>query len=298
MASLREKLARGSFVVTAELTPPLSASAEALRDRAAPLRGLVDAVNVTDAAGARPAMSSFAAAAILAADGFEPVLQITCRDRNRIALVGDLLGAAAQGVENLLILHGDEPATGDMPEARPVYDLDSRGLMSLARDMRDEAKLPSGRPIREPPSFFIGCADAAIDPPPAWLPDGLEAKASAGAQFVQMQFCYDLAILRRYFARLGAAGLTNRLAFIVGTGPLISAGQARYMRSTLYGVLIPDWIIERLDAAADPRAEGQAISLELIAGFRSIAGVSGVHIMAPMQSPEAIAAVIRRAELR
>ncbi|MDX1574800.1 MAG: methylenetetrahydrofolate reductase, partial [Kiloniellales bacterium] len=192
LSQLQRKLSAGEFAVTAEVTPPLSADAGSLLAKAAPLRGRVDAVNVTDAAGARAAMSSFAAAGILAGNGIEPVLQITCRDRNRIALACDLLGAAAQGVSNLLILHGDEPAAGDQPEAAPVYDLDSRALMALARQMRDEAMLPSGRRIEPPPHFFIGAADTPRDPDADWRPTGLEAKAAAGADFVQTQFCFDL----------------------------------------------------------------------------------------------------------
>jgi methylenetetrahydrofolate reductase (NADPH) len=296
--TLQTRLAGGTFVITAEVTPPLSASADALLARAAPLAGLVDAINVTDAAGARPAMSSFAAAAILAREGLEPVLQITCRDRNRIALASDLLGAAAQGIENLLILHGDDPATGDMPDAKPVYDLDSRGVMALARDMGENGTLPSGRAIEPPPRFFIGCADTPLDPPADWAPKGLEGKIAAGARFAQMQFCFDPALARRYFARLRQAGITERLSFIVGIGPLLSARQARYMHDHLFGISVPDALIERLEAARDERAEGLAICNELIGELASIEGVAGVHFMAPAQSPQAIADAIRASGLR
>jgi methylenetetrahydrofolate reductase (NADPH) len=296
--TLQDKLAGGEFVVTAEVTPPLSASAEALLARVQPLAGLVDAVNVTDAASARPAMSSFAAAAILAREGVEPVLQITCRDRNRIALAGDLLGAAAQGIENLLILHGDDPASGDMPDARPVYDLDSRDLMALARDMSETGALPSGRRIEPAPKFFIGCADTALDPPSDWVPDRLQDKIAAGARFAQMQFCFDPDLARRYFARLKETGITEQLDFLVGIGPLLSVRQARYMRDHLFGVSIPDTIIARLEAARDERAEGLAICAELVAGLTSIEGVAGVHFMAPAQSPHALADAIRASGLR
>jgi methylenetetrahydrofolate reductase (NADPH) len=298
MATLREKLAGGDFVITAEITPPLSASAAALLERAEPLRGLVDAINVTDAASARPAMSSFAAAAILKMNGFEPILQMTCRDRNRIALASDLLGAAAQGVENLLILHGDDPAAGDMPEAKPVYDLNSKEAMALARTMRDEAKLPSGREIKPPPSFFIGCADTPVDPPPEWWTTGLEAKIGAGAQFVQTQFCFDVETAMRYFARLGAAGITNKLKFIAGIGPLSGAQQARFMRENLFGVTIPDAIIQRLERSAHPRDEGRAICVESMLSLRAIKEISGIHLMAPAQSSQALAAAIRKSGLR
>jgi methylenetetrahydrofolate reductase (NADPH) len=295
--TLQDKLAGGNFVITAEVTPPLSASADALLARVAPLAGLVDAVNVTDAPGARAAMSSFAAAAILAREGLEPVLQITCRDRNRIALAGDLLGAAAQGVENLLILHGDDPATGDMPDAKPVYDLDSRGLMALARDMSEKGALPSGRRIEPAPKFFIGCADTPLDPPPGWRPTGLEGKIAAGARFAQLQFCFDLDLARRYFARLRQTGITERLALIVGIGPLLSAKQARHMHDNLFGISVPEALIERLEAASDEQAEGLAICAELIAGLATIEGVAGVHFMAPAQSSQVIADAIRAARL-
>ncbi|MBL8906838.1 MAG: methylenetetrahydrofolate reductase [Rhizobiales bacterium] len=292
-ATLESKLAEGRFVITAEVAPPLTASADVLIERVKPLEGLVDAVNVTDAASARAALSSFAASAILVREGFEPVLQTTCRDRNRIALSSDLLGAAAQGVRNLLILHGDDPKTGDMPDAKPVYDLDSRAVMSLARDMRDEGCLLSGREIIEPPHFHIGCADAPVDPSDNWEPKGLEAKIAAGAQFAQTQFCFDAALAERYFARLDALGITKRLKIIAGIGPLLSAKQARFMNEKLFGVSIPASIIDRLEAASDPKAEGRAICVELIDRLRAMKGVSGVHIMAPLQSPEAIAETVK-----
>ncbi len=295
---LREKLQRGEFVITAEITPPLAASRDAVLKRADALAGLADAVNVTDAASARVAVSSFAAAAILAQAGFEPVAQMTCRDRNRIALAGDLLGAAALGVVNFLILHGDDPKTGDMPEAKPVFDLDSRALMALARDMRDLGTLPSGREIEPRPDFHIGCADAPHDPKEDWLPTGLQAKIAAGADFAQTQFCFDVEIARRYFARLSEAGITQELKFIVGVGPLLSVRQARFMNDNLFGVSIPPAIMERMEAAGDERAEGRAICVELMAALAEVDGVSGVHIMAPMQSAQTIADTIKASGLR
>ncbi len=292
MATLQEKLQRGDFVITAEIAPPLSASADTLLERAKPLRGLADAVNITDAATARPTLSSLASAAILTASGIEPIVQMTCRDRNRIAIACDLLGAAAQGVRNILILHGDNPKHGDMPDAQPVYDLDSRGVMSLARGMRDQGTLPSGREIKPPPDFFIGCADAPIDPPAAWQPSGLEGKIAAGAQFAQTQFCFDLDIASRYFARLADHGITERLKLIAGVGPLLSAKQARFMHENLFGVTIAPAIFERLEAADDQKAEGHKICAELIMGLQKIDGIAGVHVMAPMQGARAIAASI------
>jgi methylenetetrahydrofolate reductase (NADPH) len=290
--TLARLLAAGDFVVTAEVTPPLSADAGALIAKAAPLKGLADAVNVTDAAGARAAMSSFAAAAILVREGIEPVLQLTCRDRNRIAIAGDLIGAAAQGVRNMLVLYGDAPERGDQPEAKPVHDLDSRAVMSLARQMRDQGTLPSGRKIEPPPQLFIGAADTPFDPPPDWQPKGLLSKVEAGADFTQTQFCFDLAVTGRYMARLAEAGLTERIKVILGVGPLASARSARWMNDNLHGVTVPAAVIERLEGAADPAAEGRGLCVELIQGLKEIPGVAGVHVMAPLQGAEAIAQVI------
>jgi len=289
---LESLLAAGRFVVTAEVTPPLSADAGVLLARAAPLKGKADAVNVTDGAGARATMSSLAAAAILVRAGNEPVLQVACRDRNRIALAADLIGAAALGVTNILALHGDDPEGGDLPDAKPVYDLDSRGVMALARQLREDGTLPSGRAVQPPPRLFIGGADTPFDPPPDWRPTGLMTKAEAGADFVQTQFCFDPAVAGRYLARLAEAGLTERLAIILGVGPLASARQARWMNENLHGVSVPEGVIERLERAADPAAEGRKLCVELIQGLSEIPGVAGVHLMAPQQKAEAIARVI------
>lgn len=285
-------------MITAELVPPLTACADVLRKKAQPLHGLVDAVNVTDAASARCSLSSLAGAAILAADGIEPVMQMTCRDRNRIAMTGDLLGAAALGVHNLLILHGDDPKAGDMPDAKPVYDLDSRSVMTIARNMSKTGVTPSQRKITPPPDFFIACADTPVDPAQDWKPAALQGKIEAGAQFAQTQFCFDLDIARRYFGRLGEFGIPKKLKFIVGIGPLLSARQARFMDSNLFGVSIPRHIIDRLEAATDQKAEGRAICAELIDGLQQIDGISGVHIMAPMQNAKAIAETIQLTGLR
>jgi len=292
MTTLSNTLAGRGFALTAEVIPPLSAGAQRLLDLAAPLYGRVDSVNVTDAAGARATMSSFAAGAILAEAGHDPVVQIACRDRNRIALIGDLLGAAAQGIGNILILHGDDPQSGDQPNAKPVHDLDSRGVMTLARDMRDGGNLPSGRAIDPPPALFIGAADTPFDPPPDWQPQGLLAKADAGADFVQTQFCYDVEVARRYIGRLSDAGLTERLHILLGVGPIASVRSARWMNENLHGVTVPESVIARMEAAADPVAEGRAICAELIQTYEDMPGVAGVHIMAPQQKPEAIARVI------
>jgi methylenetetrahydrofolate reductase (NADPH) len=297
-SNLQRRISAGAFAITAEVTPPLSADAAVLLAKAEPLRGRVDAVNVTDAAGARAALGSFAAAAILARDGFDPVVQVTCRDRNRIALVGDLLGAAAQGVRNVLVLHGDDPSGGDQPEATPVHDLDSRGVMSLLRQMRDDGVTPSGRTIEPAPQYFIGGADSPHDPAADWQPTGLLAKIDAGADFVQTQFCFDLAVARRYLARLTDAGIPERLSILIGIGPIASARSAHWMNENLFGVTVPDAVIERLEKATDARAEGRRICIELMQGLREVPGVSGVHIMAPNLGLDSVAQVIDESGLR
>ena len=167
------KLRAGDFVITAEISPPLSSDPEDLLEKAMPLGGLANAVNITDGASARVHMSALAAAAILVREGIEPVFQLTCRDRNRIALQSDLLGAAALGIRNLLILTGDDPSAGDQPEAKPVFDLDSRKLIETAVGIRDRHELPSGRRVAGGADFFIGVADTPLDPAPSWTPVSL-----------------------------------------------------------------------------------------------------------------------------
>lgn len=292
MSRLRESIRGGRFVLTAEIVPPLSASADALLAEAAMLGGRVDAINVTDAAAGRTTMSSFAAAALLAGKGYEPILQITCRDRNRIALAGDLIGAAAQGIHNLLILRGDDPKGGDQPDAKPVFDFETADLMKLARDMRDDGVLPSGRKIDSPPDFFIGGADVPRVPDEKWSPEPLRRKIAGGAGFMQTQFCFDLDVARQYFDRLGEEGITDEVGIIVGVGPIRSAKSARWMNDNLFGVHVPEATIERLEGADDQAAEGRAICVELIEGLREMEGPAGAHLMAPAQGTQAIAAVL------
>ena len=294
MTTLQQKLAAGRFVITAEITPPVSFDRADLIAKAAPLKGLADAVNVTDGAGARPHMGALPAAAILVQEGIEPILQLTCRDRNRIALQSELMGAAASGVDNLLILRGDDPSAGDQPDAKAVFDLDARQLLETARRLRDGHELPSGRKVAGAARFLLGAADSPIDPPAGWEPKGLAAKVAAGAQFAQTQFCMDAGIVARYMARLAEHGLADKLKVIIGIAPLRSAKSARWMKDKLYGTIIPDSIVERLDKAADPAAEGRAIAVDLIGDLAALPGVAGVHIMAP-NNDEAVPDVIRAA---
>jgi methylenetetrahydrofolate reductase (NADPH) len=282
MGRLQHLLEIGQFAITAEVTPPASSDLAELLAKAVPLKGLADAVNVTDGAGARAHLESTVAASVLLQNGIEPILQLTCRDRNRIALQSQLLAAAALGITNLLVLKGDDPSKGDQPEAKAVFDLDSAGLAATAVAMRDQGRLPHGRAVGGRADFFIGVADAPIDPPPGWTPASLIKKVEAGAQFAQTQFCMDTEILRRYVARLEDAGLGGKLPLLVGVSPLPSAKSARWIKTNLFGSIIPDWIIDRLDRAHDARAEGRAICIDLLEELREIAGVGGAHIMAPL----------------
>ena len=291
--TLQAKLAAKRFVITAEVTPPVSFDRAELIAKALPLTGLADAVNITDGAGARPHLGSVTAAAFLVQEGIEPILQFTCRDRNRIALQSDLIAAAASGIRNLLILRGDDPSAGDQPDAKPVFDLDARQLLETARNLRDKGELPSGRKVTGRAEFLLGGADSPIDPPAGWEPKGLAAKIAAGAQFVQTQFCMDTDVVRRYLARLNEHNIKD-LSMIVGIAPLRSAKSALWMKEKLFGTIIPDVLVARMEAAADPLAEGRAICVETISALADIPGVAGVHIMAP-NNDAAVPDVIREA---
>jgi methylenetetrahydrofolate reductase (NADPH) len=291
--TFEERLRQRHFAFTAEIAPPVSCDAHDLQRKAAGLKGLADAVNVTDGAGARAHMAALAAAGILLGMGIEPILQITCRDKNRIALQSELMGAAALGVRNLLLLTGDDPKAGDQPDTKPVFDIDSKTLIETARRLRDDGALPTGRKVGGKAAFFLGAADMPIDPPSGWQPSGLLGKVKSGAQFAQTQFCMDSGIVRRYVGVLETAGITRQLAILIGVNPLRSAKSAQWMKSHLYGTIIPDAFIARMEKAADPGREGVEICVELIQELSTIPGVAGVHIMAPGNDaaiPEVIAA--------
>jgi methylenetetrahydrofolate reductase (NADPH) len=279
--TFEQRLLAGRFVITAELAPPVSCDADDLRRKAAPLKGLPDAVNVTDGAGARAHMSALAASSILIGMDIEPILQITCRDKNRLALQSEIMGAAALGVRNMLLLTGDDPKVGDQPDTKPVFDINSATLIETARRLRDEGTLPTGRKVDGKAEFFIGAADMPIDPPADWEPKGLAGKIKSGAQFAQTQFCMDAGIVRRYVGALEKAGLTKQLSILIGVNPLRSAKSAQWMKSHLFGTIIPDSFIARLEKASDPAREGTRICVELIEELATIPGVAGVHIMAP-----------------
>jgi methylenetetrahydrofolate reductase (NADPH) len=279
-SELQSRLRAGEFVVTAEITPPVSTDPAEFLKRALPLKGLATAINVTDGAGAKVHLSSLAAAHFLVQSGIEPIFQMTCRDRNRLALQGDILGAASLGIHNILILGGDDPKVGDQPEAKAVHDLDSRGLLAMASAMRGTHKLPPGTEIQGKLDLVLGVADIPTDPAPDWEPKGLQAKAAAGADFVQTQFCMDIGVVKRYASRLREKGVT--LPVLIGIAPIPSAKSARWMREKLFGTRIPDAIVERLEKAKDAKAEGLQICVELLQQLAEIPGIGGAHVMAPM----------------
>jgi 5,10-methylenetetrahydrofolate reductase len=280
---LERILRRGEFAVTAELNPPDSADPNDVYERAAIFDGWVDGINAVDASGANCHMSSVGICALLTRMGYAPIMQIACRDKNRIAIQGDVLGAAAMGVSNILCLTGDGVQAGDQPGAKPVFDLDCMSLMETIRTMRDEAKFLSGRKLTSPPRVFMGAAINPFAPPFDFRPYRLAKKIAAGAQFVQSQYCYDVPMLVEYMKRVRDMGLHEKCFILVGVGPLASARTAKWMRSNVPGVHIPDAVISRLEGAADQKAEGKRLCIDIINEVKEIEGVCGIHVMAYRQ---------------
>ncbi len=277
---LERVLRSGRFAVTAELNPPDSADAADVFEAAQPLGEVADAINATDASGANCHMSSIGISALLTRAGYSPVYQISCRDRNRIAIQGDVLGAAALGVSNVLCLTGDGVGVGDQPGAKPVFDFDSLTLLRTIRTMRDKGVFLSGRKITRPPLLFLGAAENPCIQPYEWRPDRLIKKIEAGAEFIQTNYIFDIPLFEKFMARVRDQGAEKRVFIIAGLGPLASAKAARWMRSNVPGIHIPDQIIARMEGAANPSEEGKKICIELMQQLREIEGVAGVHIMA------------------
>ena len=295
---LERVLRSGRFAVTAELAPLDTTDQQSVLQRALVLAEVTDAINVTDASGANVHMSSVAACAVLTHSDYEPVFQMSCRDRNRIALQGDLLGAAALGVKNVLCLTGDGVQAGDQPEAKPVFDFDSIQLLQTARILRDEGHFLSGRRIDVPPRVFLGAASNPFAPPFEARPLRLAKKIAAGADFIQTQYCFDVPRFEDFMERVRDLGLHEKVYILVGVGPLRSLGAAEWMRNNVPGVHIPDAIIDRLRKTPKEhqRAEGIKLCVEIIQQVREIEGIHGVHVMAYRQE-EMVAAIILEAGL-
>ena len=280
---LERILRAGGFAVTTEIAPPDSADPAEVYERAAMFDGYVDAINATDGSGANCHMSSVGICSLLTRRGYAMVMQVSCRDRNRIAIQGDVLGAAAMGVSNILCLTGDGVQSGDHPQAKPVFDLDSMSTLEMLRDMRDNSRFMSGRVITSPPQVFLGAAANPFAEPFDIRPVRLARKISAGAQFIQTQYCFDIGMFSRYMARVRELGLHEKAYILAGTGPLSSARSAEWIRANVAGIHIPDSVIRRLRGAADQAREGVNICTEMIHQVREIEGIHGVHIMAYKQ---------------
>jgi methylenetetrahydrofolate reductase (NADPH) len=289
-------LRAGGFAVTTELAPPDSADPEDVYKRARVFDGYVDAINATDGSGANCHMSSLAVCSLLTRIGYAPIMQISCRDRNRIAIQGDILGGAAMGVCNMLCLTGDGVQAGDHPQAKPVFDLDSVSLLDIARNLRDEHCFQSGRKISFAPRIYLGAAENPFALPHEWRAQRLAKKVAAGAQFIQTQYCYDLPLLRSFMEQVEALGLFGQVHILAGVGPLRSAKSAEWMRKNVPGVHVPDALIARLSGAKDQAREGLNICIEMIQSIREIRGISGVHVMA-YQQEESVADIVERSRI-
>ena len=290
---LERVLRAGAFAVTAEISPPDSADAGDVYERAALFDGSVDAINATDGSGAHCHMSSVGMCSLLTRHGYAMVMQVSARDRNRIAIQGDVLGAAAMGVSNILCLSGDSVEVGDHPQAKPVFDVDSLSMLKMIRGMRDDAQFLSGRKLTSPPNVFLGAAANPFAPPLDYRPHRLAKKVAAGAQFVQTQYCFDMEIFSRFMQRVRDAGTHEKVFILAGVGPLASARSAEWIRSNVPGVHIPDAVIKRLQGAADQKEEGVKICVDMISELQEIEGVHGVHIMAFRQEHR-VAEIVER----
>lgn len=284
-------LAGGQFAVTADLSPPDSADPEEVYSRARVFDGYVDAITATDSPGASCHMSSVAVCALLERRGYTTVMQVSGRDRNRLAVQGDVLGAAALGVTNMLCLSGDDVRTGDHPDARSVLDLDSLSLIAALRTLRDDGRYLSGRVITTPPRVFIGSATNPFAGSVDDAVDRLETKISAGAEFVQTRNCFDIPRLQDYMRRVRDRGLHEACAILVGVSPLDSYSGALRVREGVPGTGIPEPVIDRLRETGRPKLEGRRLCMELIQQIRDIDGVAGVHVTAYRQE-EAVAEII------
>jgi 5,10-methylenetetrahydrofolate reductase len=300
LSNLQKVLESGQFAATAELGPPRNADAAVVKEKAEILKGFADAVNITDNQTAIVRMSSVSAAVMLMEKGLEPVVQMTCRDRNRLAMQSDILGAAALGVKNILCLTGDHQKFGDHPQAKGVWDLDSISLIKMLKEMRDDKKLASGDEMEVPPMVFIGAAENPFADPFELRARRLKKKIDAGAQFIQTQIVYNVEKFETWMDEVRSLGLDKQTYIMAGISPLKSAGMAKYMKNNVPGMDVPDEYIERMTAAKeegrDPKAEGIQIAVDLIEKMKNIPGVAGVHVMA-IEWEEAVPDIMKNAGL-
>jgi methylenetetrahydrofolate reductase (NADPH) len=297
-SKLQQILLQGKFAVTAEVGPPRGANAEVVRNKAKLLAGCVDAVNVTDNQTAIVRMSSIAASAHLLAMGIEPVMQMVTRDRNRIAIQSDIMGAYSLGIRNMLCLSGDHQTFGSQPEAQNVFDIDSMHLVNAVKTMRDEGKDMSGFVLNEAPKMFIGAAENPFADPFEFRVIRLAKKVAAGVDFIQTQCVYDIPRFKEWIGQARDRGLTEKVYIMAGVTPLKSAGMAKYMAKNVSGIKIPEAIIKRMEGAGKEKAaaEGIKICLETIQQLREIKGVAGLHIMA-IEWEEKVPEIVKAAGL-
>jgi len=281
-SNLEKLLASGHFAATGELGPPKSADPEVIEHKANLLKGYVDAVNITDNQTAIVRMSSISVGTMLLQFGLEPTIQMTCRDRNRLAIQADLLGAAALGMKNLLCLTGDHQSFGNHPTARGCYDLDSIQLLAMVKAMRDDKLFACGEEIKVEPRFFIGAAANPFADPFEYRPLRLAKKIAAGADFIQTQLIYNVPKFKDYMKRVRDLGLHEKCYILAGVGPIKSVGMARYMQKNVPGMDVPEEIITRLKGVPKDqrRQEGIKQCADMILEMREISGVAGVHVMA------------------
>jgi methylenetetrahydrofolate reductase (NADPH) len=298
ISHLAAVLDSGQFAVAAELSPPKGVDLTGIARDARTLKDFADAVNVTDNQAASVRMASIPVAALLLRHGVEPVAQMTCRDRNRLAMQADLLGAAALGIRNILLLSGDHVIWGDHPEAKSVYDLDSMHLLRMAHNMTQHGIMDNGRPLSSAPQFFIGAAANPFAPPQDFRPQRLAKKVAAGARFVQTQLIYNIERFKTFMAAVRDLGLHEQVYILAGVGPVKSAGQANFMATKVAGMEVPDALVQRMSKtpkAAQPE-EGIRICTEIIEQVREIPGVAGIHIMA-VHWAEAVPEIVTRVGL-
>lgn len=286
------------FAVTAECGPPRGADPEAIRKKAGLLKGCADAFNITDNQTSVVRMSSMAAAVILMQMGLEPIMQMVCRDRNRIAMQSDILGASALGVKNLLCLSGDHQKFGDHPAAKNVFDLDSIQLIQAVGRMGGEGKFIGGEEIKTPPQLFIGAAANPFADPFELRVGRLAKKVAAGADFIQTQCIFNLEKFEQWMRMVCDRGLDEKVYILAGVTPVKSLGMAKYMKSSVPGMDVPDEVISRIkDVPKEKRGEeGIAICVETIERVKQIKGIKGVHIMA-IEWEEKVAEIAKRADL-
>jgi len=303
-SNLEKLLQNGQFVVTAELGPPKAADLDVISKKVELLKGVVDAVNITDNQTAIVRVSSIAVAKLCVDMGLEPIIQMTCRDRNRLAIQSDILGAYLLGIRNILCLTGDHQCFGNHPTAKNVFDFDSIQLIRMVRDMRDKGVFACGEEIKnsrkakpKPPRMYIGGAANPFADPFEFRPVRLEKKVNAGVDFIQTQCIYDMQRLEGWMEQVRSKGLHRKCRIIAGVTPLKSLGMAKYMRDKVAGVAVPDYYVERMAAAKDAKAEGVNICVEQINRLQKTDGVAGVHIMA-IEWEQIVAEIVKKAELK